>query len=39
MNLTRIFQDLSLKLENKTDKEFEYFVLSNTAITELEDYK
>ncbi len=37
MNLTRIFQDLSLKLENKTDKEFGDFVLSNTAITELED--
>ncbi len=37
INLTHIFQDLSLKLENKTDKEFDTFVLSNTAITQLED--
>jgi hypothetical protein len=37
INLKRIFQDLSLKLVSKTDKQFDSFILSDTTLTELED--
>ncbi len=37
INLKRIFEDLSLKLVSKTDKQFDSFILNNTTLTELED--
>jgi Leucine-rich repeat (LRR) protein len=37
INLKRIFEDLSLKLVSKNDKQFDSFILNNTTLTELGD--